>query len=326
MKRMPKGHQPKSHAWTADFPDTTTTIIYVQFGIQHRSLEPAHDAYEQIGRSLQGLFAPRHVDSATAVDVEGYTNDIWIAYWDNPEIYEAWKAQASVQEWLAGVPTGATYGYWHEALTIPKDHFETIHSSESATNGVSHFTPLKYTTMHEYWGSMRDRMSASEHDDFVSPLPELPKPQVHETRGRHIRVKAPDHVAFIRTGQDWSKCGPEERETYETEVQPTLSNANDYLASRDAASGCISSLMLQEPGNKSCVTAYFLSLKHMEDWTMSHPTHVAIFRVFFKMLETYNYKTQLALWHEVFVLQSDHMDLFYSNCHPQTGFLPHFHE
>ena len=64
----------------------------------------------------------------------------------------------------------------------------------------------------------------------------------------------------------------------------------------------------------------------MEDWTMTHPPHIEIFRVFFKMLETYNYKTELALWHEVSVLKSEDMDLFYSYCHPLPGFLPRFHE
>lgn len=325
MKRMPTGHRPKSHAWTADFPDTTKTIVFVQFGIQHHdSLDVARDAYQTIGRSLRGAFAPRHIDSATTVDIEGYTNDVWIAYWDSLETYEAWKAQDSVQKWFAGVPTGATYGYWHEALTIPTDRLETLHSGENYDNGVSHFTPLKYTNLHEYWGGMRDRMSAADHDDFESPLQALPEVQLRETRGQHIRVKAPDHVAFIRTAQNWTKCGPEEKETYETDVYPTLVKANEYLASRDPASGCISSLLLQEPGSKTCVGAYFLSLKHLEEWARTHPTHLEIFRVFFKMLETYNYKTQLALWHEVSVLKSDEMDLFYSNCHPLTGFLPHW--
>jgi hypothetical protein len=324
MKNMPQGHQPKSNAWTADFPETTTTIVFVQFGIQHKSLDAARLACEEIGRSLQGPFAPRHVDRATGVDAEGFTNDVWIAYWDSVQTYQDWQAQDDVRAWFEGVPAGAAYGFWREALTIPTERFETIHSGENRDNGVSHFTPLKYTTVHEYWGGMRDRMSASEHHDFASALPELPERRVPDTWGRNLHVKAPDHVAFIRTAQDWSKCGPEERETYESEVHPTLVHANDYLASRDPQSGCISSLLLKEPGDKTCVAAYFLSLKHLEDWSKSHPTHLEIFRVFFKMLETYQYKTELALWHEVAVLKSDEMDLFYSNCHPQTGFLPHW--
>lgn len=280
MKNMPEGFKPNSNAWTAVFPETITNLVFAQFAVQSEDREAGAPLFERIRHSFSLPNGPKHLDRATSTDLAGKTNQIWMAYWESPETYSAWREQEEVQAWFGGVDVAenANIGFWREVLTVPTTHFETIHSGDNKDNGVSHFVDLELTLLHEYWGGMRDRMKASEADDLHSPFgDQLPSPITRETYGKNIQVTAPDHIAFIRTAQDWTKCGEEERTTYTEMVQPTLEQANEFLRSEPVEAGCISSRLLHEQTlqgesvQKTCVNAYFLSMAHLEAWSKSHP-------------------------------------------------------
>jgi aldoxime dehydratase len=63
------------------------------------------------------------------------------------------------------------------------------------------------------------------------------------------------------------------------------------------------------------------SLAHLEVWAGSHPTHVAIFGSFMRLIEAANVQPRLRLYHEVAVLAEDEQFFEYVGCHPRTGML-----
>jgi aldoxime dehydratase len=69
---------------------------------------------------------------------------------------------------------------------------------------------------------------------------------------------------------------------------------------------------------------YFLTLAHLEKWSSTHPTHLAIFAKFLTMVREQGADLKLKLWHEVSVLPSTDQVFEYVNCHPDTGLLPYF--
>jgi heme-degrading monooxygenase HmoA len=56
-------------------------------------------------------------------------------------------------------------------------------------------------------------------------------------------------------------------------------------------------------------------------WAWSHPTHVAIFGSFMRMVKATNFQPRLRLYHEVAVLAENEQHFEYVNCHPSTGML-----
>lgn len=330
---MPENHQPQSNAWTIAVPPNTTHIIFAQIGIQAKKDNESSEYLNQIKNSFHLPDSPKHYESSFHVDSEGYKNTIIMAYWDNPQAYYSWLKHSSVQEWWSGksIDRNGPIGYWSEIATIPMTHFETLYSQINKSNGVSHFIPIKPTNVHEYWGSMRDRIPASATGDFENNFNgQLSAKEDKDTLGKRIKIIAPKEVCLIRTAQDWSKCGSDEKKTYVDLVEPTLKKGNQYLSQNPKESGCISSKLVYELNSdeqvleKSCVIAYFTSLDDLERWTHTHPTHKAIYGTFFEMLKRYNYATELALWHEVSMIQSEDLQLEYVNCHPKTGFIPYF--
>ena len=63
------------------------------------------------------------------------------------------------------------------------------------------------------------------------------------------------------------------------------------------------------------------ALQHLERWAESHPTHLAIFGTFMRMVQEMNFELRLRLYHEVTVARADEQDFEYVNCHPKTGLL-----
>jgi hypothetical protein len=329
MKR-PEGHEPSYPAYSVQWPASMTHIVFAQLGVQAGEEDPI-DAITQVESLLTLPSGPRHVDCVEHLDGRGYRNRIFLAYWDAPATYEEWAARREVTEWWNQDTARSPLGHWREIATVPTSRIETLHSGENRDNGCSHFLPIELTPYHDYWGGARDRILASHSDELQSPLPEaLPPPRQPDSRGRRIRVTAPDNVCLIRTAQDWTRCGPAERATYIETVEPVLATAADFIRDHPEETGCISARYVREldpegaARDESCVIAYWLSLGHLERWTVSHPTHQAIFATFYEMLQKHEFRLDLALWHEISVLPAGSLNLEYVNCHRETGFLPFF--
>ncbi len=65
--------------------------------------------------------------------------------------------------------------------------------------------------------------------------------------------------------------------------------------------------------------------RHLERWAEFHPTHLAIFRSFFKMVKDLDGQIKNKFWHEVVVLDGDLCEFEYVNCNSVSGslrFLP----
>ena len=326
MYRKPEGFQPPFPAWTSEFSGVKE-IIFAQIGIQskHADRPVFHAIAETLGNA-------KHVDRAIFEDVSGLRNDVFLAYWDSAESYAAWLESPAVKAWREQTDDDA--GKWLEAAKIPPQFLETLYDTENHEAGMSHLaSAMPLTDRHGYWGAIRDRIAMAETDDLSPALPDavLGEPKRHETQGKRLRVKAPDNLCFIRTAQNWSDCREDERATYLDMVAPVLAGGVRYLCNTPSESGCCTGRFLHEcdlktgvPLDKTCMAAYFLSLDHLERWAKTHPTHLAIFQSFMKMVQKHNFQISLKLWHEVWVVPGNHLHLEYNNCHSATGLLPWF--
>lgn len=322
----PEGFQPPFPAWSAEFSGIKE-IIFAQIGVQSGQANPP--AFYDIAQTLD---TAKHVDRAIFEDVPGLRNDMFLAYWDSTECYSVWLENSAVKTWRAQMEAGV--GKWLEVAKIPLQLLETLYASENHEAGMSHLaSAMKITDQHGYWGAIRDRIAAAEEDALSPALPDsvLAEPRRHETRGRRLRVKAPNNLCFICTAQNWGDCQGEERSTYLDTVAPVLAEGIRFLCNAPLESGCCAGRFLREcdlktgaPLDKTSMAAYFLSLGHLERWAKTHPCHLAIYDSFMKMVQKHNFQISTKLWHEVWVVPGSHLHLEYNNCHSATGLLPWF--
>jgi aldoxime dehydratase len=331
-RRMPRGWQPPAPAWAASFAQQTTPVVMAYFGNQLGSRE-----VEQLADPMQHFFddadAPVNLERSSYVDRAGCRTLISAAYWIDPASYEKWKGQSGFDGWwndAARMSDG--HGHFREILTLPTNRFETIFSSGTlvgvAKTGAPLVGPIRE---HNYWGSMRDRIQLSADDDLVSAYGDLlPRLGTNETLGHRLRVRVPENLAVIRSGQDCTDCAGAELETYDNSVRPALLEGMNFLRDHPDETGCCDLRFAQEinrggtPTKKTFGLGYFLTLGHLEKWAATHPTHLAIFSRFVSMVREYGEDLKLKLWHEVAVLPAAGQVFEYINCHPGTGLLPYF--
>lgn len=324
--RQPEDFQPPYTAWTSEF-SSLTEIVFAQIGVQSKQANPS--AFYAIAQTLDNA---KHVDRAFFEDSQGFRNDLLLAYWNSAGHYASWLESPSVSTWREQMEDDV--GKWLETATIPLRLLETLYASENHEAGMSHLaSAMPITDQHGYWGAMRDRIAAAKEDALPPAVPDsvLAEPRQHETRGKRLRVKAPDNLCFIRTAQDWSDCQGEERDSYLETVAPVLAEGVRFLREAPLKSGCCAGRFLHEcdlktgePFDKTSMAAYFLSLGHLERWAETHPSHLAIFGSFMQMVQKHNFQITLKLWDEVWVAPGRNLHLEYNNCHPATGLLPWF--
>ena len=288
---------------------------------------------------LQGTLsidnAPAHVERASYIDSSGYRNDVYICYWTDPNSCQAWFNSSEFSDWWQNkARLTEDSAYWREVIFIPRDRLETSFSSKDAA-GMTTMAPqfTDESKQHGYWGAMRDRIKKSETDDFESPYGRtLIALQAVESRGKRLRLTPPENICLIRSAQNWTSCKGEELLIYQNDVQPFLTEGMNYIRDNPIETGCISCRFMDEltmTGGKQARTfgmAWFLTIGHLEAWASSHPSHLAIFQSFHKMVKKLDFEVELKLWHEVIVLPIDNHIFEYVNCHPQTGLLPYFIE
>ena len=110
-------------------------------------------------------------------------------------------------------------------------------------------------------------------------------------------------------------------------MEPVLREGMDFLRDDGRAIGCYSNRYMQHIDatggrtEKSFGVSLWRSLADMERWSESHPTHVAIFGTFMRIVQELQFQLKLRVYHEVSVLKPDEQDYEYINCHPRTGLL-----
>ena len=332
QKNMPKDWEPPYPSWSAEFAPQVSTVVIGYFAAQYRTGSIAgFKEWMQIALAVRN--APRHYEQASYVDEAGYTNDVYICYWTNPDSYTDWMVSPQVAAWWDDpARQNEATGYWREVIFAPMERLETLFSSED-TAGMATLAPgfTEPIREHGYWGGMRDRMPASEDNDFSSKIGDklVYLPAV-ECKGKRLRITPPENICLIRSAQNWTQCQGSELDLYQNEVHPVLIEGMNFIRDNPLDTGCISCRFmdeLTETGGKQAKTfgmAYFLTMTHLEDWVRSHPTHLAIFRSFHKMVQQLDFQLDLRLWHEVIVLPEGPHIFEYVNCHEKTGLLPYF--
>lgn len=327
--------EPPYPANSARFADNVTRVVMCYLGVQSREPSDASDPIAALAGFLATSGGPDHVDRARFIDGDGEANEVLIGYWLDPTRYAAWcQASGFDSWWHAPERASGAVGLWREVLDIPIARLETIGPiSRKYQYGIARAAtnPGEPVPTHGYFGSMRDRLPVAATDTLMPDPPgALGAPLMLDSRGRRLRVRAPDNLALIRSGQDWTGCRDAERAMYVDKVHPLLEAGMAYLRDQPIESGCASCRFMTEAtpmGEARTATfglAYFVSLGHLEAWSKTHPSHLAIFRSFHELVRLTQASNKLKLWHEVSVVPAGGGVFEYVNCHARTGLLPWF--
>jgi hypothetical protein len=176
---------------------------------------------------------------------------------------------------------------------------------------------------------MRDRLPAAVAD-LLEAAPALPAKAQRTGFGEHWSVRTPHNLAVIRGGSSWGFMDAEQHADYDAQLRVPVTNGMDYLAHNPLPSGCASMLWQRSCDSDGSAApdehahAYFVSLKHLENWSENHGSHAAIFSAAIRRYKHYGAANQLRTWHEMYVLPEGDQRFEYLNCHPNTGLLSWF--
>ena len=323
---MPENWEPPAPAWRCALGDAKGVLV-AHFGSQSdKEMPTALDNW--IAQRLDDVDAPPRVDRALYRDSAGKYCRLTLCYWLDRAAFDRWLASAA-SWWADDARLSEGVGYFREVYDIPANRFETIwSSSEEHTIGVRDILEVEGPMCeHAYWGAARDRLEISATDELLSPLGhELPLSYA-QTLGQRISLTPPENLCVIRSGQDWSRCSQNEAVSYFANVEPALRAGMEFLSANRAETGCVDFRFAHEIGvdgetvKQSFGLAQFLTLGHLEYWSKSHETHLAIFDRFMAMLATHDFDVALHLYHELFVTNRDNPAFEYINCHNRTGLL-----
>ena len=270
----PKGHVPEVPAWTTvGLPKRTVFSMMFVSGADR-----AANVEDLKAELTDGPDTPSHLERARIVNTDDQAT-AFLGYWTSPESQRRWQQRSRAL---------SQPGVLQETAVIPAERWETLHSTPDITPGVRNLLAVEMTDVHEYWGAARDRIPASAQDDLATAPAE----------------PLPGNLCLIRSGQVWAYCGAVERDLYFTDVEPNLRAGIDFLAA-NPETGCISSRFLQEQTidgedlESTSFVGWFQDLKSLEDWSKTHPTHLAIFNSFLTMVEDLGQQIEIRLWHEV---------------------------
>lgn len=329
--RASDDYTPPYPAWVARLNPATTQVVMGYFGVQcpqgseARALAALHTVLQQFGLDA----GPRHHDLAHYVDEAGFANYVAIGYWESLAKFCHWAALPEVSNWWqAPERLHEELGHFREIFCPRVSHFETLFSTPDKFEGIGVLASGLSDEIqeHGYWGGMRDRLPASQTEAMglaatTATSGERPQPN------QRIRVQSHDNVALIRSGQDWGETVGEERGLYLNEIEPVLREGMDFLQKQGIDVGCYFNRYMQHidgqgrPVEKSFGLSLWKTLESMERWSESHPTHLAIFGTFMKVVQQMNFQLKLRLYHEVSVVKAEEQQFEYINCHAQTGLL-----
>jgi aldoxime dehydratase len=328
--RASADYKPPYPAWVARMKPSVSQVVMAYFGVQSKGDQHAAVAADSMAWLLEQFAVeggPGHHDLARYVDEEGFDTVVAIAYWDDPSVFQRWLAGPSLSQWWNDEQrTSDGVGYFREIVCPKATHFETLFSTPDRFEGVAVLADALSDEIqeHGYWGGARDRLPIAQTDGLrTTGAPSTPSPAPKQ----RVRVQPHDNLTLIRSGQEWTETTGKERQLYLEEVEPVLRQGMDFLRDNGVSIGCYVNRYMQHVGptgaalQKSFGMSFWRSLEHLERWAESHPTHVAIFGTFMKMVQAMNFDLKLRLYHEVTVVERDEQFFEYVNCHPKTGLL-----
>jgi hypothetical protein len=332
MRRSrPDSYVPPYPAYTSQYPSDQPECVFAQIGVQSPDRDSGAARFANLLRLARAddIGRPQHVELGWQIDSCGFRNDVAMLYWKDASQMEDYLRRADVDGWF-GAPMKGEIGWWLESLRAPVSSLDANYSLEQATWGSGRHVPQALEQFHGYYESMRDRTPdflAGRADGRQGRIAALP---AVASRGRRLRVHAPDRVCFIRAAFGWDQALPSEQRAFMAEMYPVYRAGAEYLRDHPLETNCISARMIEEvhagPSNfvQSETLAWFLTLSDLELGTHHHPTHAAIYGGVFKLMHKFDFNMRLNLGHEVIVVPEGQARLEYANCHPQTGFLPFF--
>jgi len=331
----PRSHAPRAAddyvppypAWTARSEPPVERVVMGYFGVQWG--EDAHAgtgvaaAEDLLGR-LTADGSAFNVERTRFRDAAGYDNILAIAYWRSPADHDRWW-ESHAGWWASPDRETGPIGFYREIFSPRAERFETLYSGGDQLDGVGAMLGRVSNgdvREHGYWGSMRDRIPASQTSalDPSGALSTL-------STGKRRVVNGHEHVALIRSGQDWTRVKGEEKALYEARMQPTLEAGMDFLRDEGGPIGCYFNRYMRHidatgtPLDRSFGMSCWRSLGHLERWAEHHPTHEAIFGGFMTIVQALQGQLDLRLYHEVAAFTADEQLYDYIGCHPRTGML-----
>jgi aldoxime dehydratase len=323
LTRVHEDFVPPYPSFVARQAGSVRQVVMAYLGVQHRATPPGA-GLAWLDEALAGPDGPGHHDRSLPMPMfaaDGVPADVvTAAYWDDPSVFDRWF-QRHREPWLTG---GDGEGRWIEVIRPRVEEYETIFGARSRPEGIAVLAEGFSDTVreHGYWGGMRDRIPASQTDPLHDP-----GPLDAERDGTRVRIRPRGSVCLIRSGQDWTDTGPDERRTYLDVIEPNLRAGMEFLRDDGLEIGCLHNRYLavvDDAGNPTDATyglSWWRSLADLERWAESHPTHLAIFGAFGRMVSDQGGRTRLRLYHEVSVAGPDAQWFEYEGCHDGTGLL-----
>jgi hypothetical protein len=332
---LPPNYQPPFPAYAARFPKSSKGLVMAVIGLQKKTEVSYSDEDRKKLISFMsqrvGEVTPQHWDLAAVVDKEGYRNIAAIAYWKSVSEHNTWIDKSGFGDFWKDLQPAGGIGWFMEVFSPSMDRLETVFSDNNVPEGIAHMResvsgPLQE---HVYWGSMRDRLPASQTDALDGDQMSLSEEdKVLDAESKRIRVAGRNNLAMIRSGQDWSNTNSHERELYLKTIHPVLIKGMEFLTHEGSAVGCFSNRFMEvvnidgsEPTDKTFGLGYFNDMASLEGWSKQHKTHLDIFGRFIQYAAELQNNVQLKLFHEVMVLQPEQQFFEYVGCHPGTGML-----
>ncbi|KAF2265264.1 hypothetical protein CC78DRAFT_567808 [Lojkania enalia] len=321
--KLPPNYTPPFPTFTSRFPESITEIVMGVLGVQYRQ-GTAND-----GKAISKLISFIHNDTTTSInpvfaelasvtDNVGAYNIAILAYWPSAALYEEWSETSGFKSWWNGLdPAAESNGWFLEVFSPSMDRWENVLTSPEVLEGASNMRDAVSGQIqeHGYWGSMRDRIPASQTEGLVGEhyLDNEESGALHDSLARRIRVPGKKNLTVIRSGQDWSCTLPKERELYLAKMHPVLIKGMNFLRDEGSAVGCYScrfmsildNLTRKEDKDRTFGLAYFDDLANLEKWCRSHKTHLDIFGQFGKYAKELENEISLKLWHDVMVLSPE---------------------
>jgi aldoxime dehydratase len=326
-RRIDDSYVPPYPAYTARAHPALERVVMGYLGVQARGHEAqlkSQAALDTIVRGFADTDGPGHHDLAHFIDAAGYDNWIAIAYWRDPAAFVRWRTRSDAW-WRADDRLHEDIGFFREILSPRVEHFETLYNAVERLEGVGRVMGAVSQEIqeHAYWGAARDRLPLAQTDALEPSRPRA----LLESEGARVRIAGHEHVAIIRSGQDWTETDGKERELYLRNMEPVLREGMEFLRDQGDKVGCYSNRYMRHidpagrPLEKTFGLSHWHSLSDLEGWAESHPTHLAIFGGFMRMVQELEFRLKLRLYHEVSILTAGEQEYEYINCHPATGMM-----
>lgn len=325
---LPEAFLPTTQSYSARFKPTVKILPMVFYEVQYRKAsQQSVEAIDCIKMHLGLSDGPSFWDQAKYVDELGYTNVIFVGYWDSDKTFTSWNRQSPIDWWFSNVSLNGDVGLFRECYIPGIEDTETTFSHQHAEGYSCIADYMSGEVMeHGYWGSSRDRIPRSQTDSLKpSGLPSANIAPGSTSLGRHVVVEPHENLCLLRSGQDWGETSDMERKLYLDRVEPVLRIGMNFLRDEGNAIGCLFNRFMRiendgGPADKTYSLSAWYGLEQTESWAKAKE-HLAIFGAGANHYNTVGEKAKLRIYHEMSVVRARDQSFEYFNCHPKTGML-----